>query len=137
MHPKDPDRPALERDDARLVARVQDAWAPEPLTSARRAAFDAGLQERIERRQRRLGLWPALGAGLVAASIAALVLVREETAVAPTTTVVAAADARVGTATAWAADVLYASGQDDEEREADDDGLPDEYAAIAGVFLDR
>lgn len=131
--PIDPERPALAGDDARLLARVREAFAPEPMTPFERTAFDARLQERIERRRRRLGLWPALGAGLVAASLAMLLLVREEANGPPTPGSVAIATSQPRPASpAWAADLLY--GDDDELDE--DDGLPAEYAAIAGVFLD-
>lgn len=135
--PTDAEPSTLDRDDARLVARVRDAWAPEPLTPARRAAFDAGLQERLEHARRRHGLWPALGAGLVAA-LATLLLVRAQPSAPPAPAVVAATDAvAMEKRTAWAADLLYSGGEDAGERDADDDGLPAEYAAIAGVFLDR
>lgn len=131
--PTDGERPVLEREDARLVARVRDAWSPEPLGTVERAAFDARLHERIARRRHRLGLWPALGAGLVAASLAALLLVREETSRPPAPLPVAAGEPRPA-APAWAASLLYG---DDDELGADDDTLPAEHAAIASVFLDR
>jgi hypothetical protein len=138
--PRDPERPVLEGDDARLVARLRDAWAPEPLTPARRAAFDAGLEERLDRarRGRRL-LWPALGASLTAASLTALLLLRQETVVVPPAPVEVASSGAASTAqrAEWAAALLYTSDDEEDERVADDDGLPAEYAAIAGVFLDR
>lgn len=128
--------PENDRDDARLVERVRDAWSPAPLTPARRAAFDAGLERRLERRRRRLGRWPALGAGLAAASLAALLLVRSETT-PPAPAPIAATEPMAEDTTLLAADLLYSSTEDVGELEADDAGLPDEYAAIAGVFLDR
>jgi len=135
--PPDAEHPALAPEDARLVARVRDAWGPEPLTSARRAAFDAGLQERLDRARRPHGLWPALGAGLVAASLATLLLVRAQTAAPPAAPVVAETHTALEQRTAWAADLLYSNGEEADERDDDDEGLPAEYAAIAGVFLDR
>jgi hypothetical protein len=140
-NPNDSERPVLEREDARLVARVRDAWAPAPMTSVQRAAFDARLQERVERAQRRVGLWPALGAGLAAAALAALAaLLFVRGANGPDTPPVVVATTAPATAqaatSAWAADLLYAETEDDDERALDDDGLPAEYAAIAGMLLD-
>jgi hypothetical protein len=129
----------LDREDARLVARVRDAWAPEPLTPVRRAVFDAGLQERLDAARRRRGLWPALGAGLVAASLGALLMIGQEPAAPPAPVVVAAPEPtpEERERTARAAALLYASVDDEDERDAEAPGLPLEYAAIAGVFLDR
>lgn len=137
------ERTALDRDDARLVARLRDAFAPEPLSPARRAAFDAGLQERLERRRRRTVLWPALGATLATAAVAALLVVRGAPELDPTPIAVApapapapsAAPASAPNVVGRAAALLYADAEVDD-RDADDDGLPDEYAAIAGAFLD-
>lgn len=133
--PTDDERPVLEREDERLLARVRDAWSPEPLGTIERAAFDARLQERIARRRHRLGPWPALGAGLVAASLAVLLLVREDATgpPAPRPPPTAAREARPA-ARASAASLLYGG---DDELDANDDALPAEYAAIASVFLDR
>jgi hypothetical protein len=129
--------PEHERDDARLIERVREAWSPAPPTPARRAAFDAGLQERLERVRRRRGLWPAFGAGLVAASLATLLVVRSETTPPPAPGPVAMTASTADETALYAADLLYSSTEDVGELESDDAGLPTEYAAIAGVFLDR
>lgn len=137
MTPKPPaeERPELTPGDARLVSRVRDSFGPEPLTPARRAAFDAGLQERLERARRGYGLWPALGAGLAAASLATLLLVRAQDP--PPAAPPAVAQPALVADEAWAADLLYSDADDPDELTANDDDLPAEYAAIAGVFLDR
>jgi hypothetical protein len=61
------DRDETSRDDARWLERVRALYAPEPLDAAKRAAFDARLRERLERRRRSLPLLPALGAAALAA----------------------------------------------------------------------
>jgi hypothetical protein len=135
--PEREERPVLDRGDARLVARMRGAWAPEPLTPARRTAFDARLQERIESRARGRGLWPALGAGLVAASLGWLVLTNQDPTVAPAPERVAITGVRADAdRTARAAAMLYTGLEEAYEGEVSDDTLPAEYAAIAGVFLD-
>ena len=121
------------RDEERLVERIRAEWAPPPMTAFERTRFDAKLQERLDSAQRRVGRWPALGAGLAAAVVAALLIVRVGVGPAPPPPIVLAAGNVVPAG--WAADVLYATPA--EEAAIDDDGeLPAEYAAIAGVFLD-
>jgi len=133
----DPDRPALAPGDARLVARVRDAFAPAPMSGPERARFDAAVQERVERARRRRLAWPALGAGLAAASLAALFVVRQPapTGAPPLVAETEAPAASVRLASAWAGELLYGEAYEDdgiEEYEA----LPAEYAAIAGMLLD-
>mgnify|MGYP001486972324 CR=1 FL=1 len=130
------ERPNLDRDETRLVARLRSEWAPAPLTAHQRAALDARLQERLESARRRVGFWPALGAGLAAASVAALLVLRigAGTGGAPPSLIAGASSDRERAA--WAADLLYASPADDEASDLDEDALPAEYAAIAGLFLD-
>lgn len=127
------DDTTLSRDDERLVERLRAEWAPAPLTAFERTRFDAKLQERLGHAHRRVGRWPALGAGLAAAAVAALLLVRIGAGPAPPTAGTQAAEVPVPAG--WAADVLYATVTDEIAREPDPE-LPDEYAAIAGVFLD-
>lgn len=122
------------RDDEQLVERIRAEWAPPPMTAFERTRFDAKLQERLDHAQRRVGRWPALGAGLAAAAVAALLIVRVGVGPAPPAPVTLAKAGDVVPA-GWAAEVLYAAPA--EEEALDDDGeLPAEYAAIAGVFLD-
>lgn len=136
----DPERPGLTPDDARLVARVRDGFAPAPMSGAERTRFDAAVQERVERaRRRRLGAWPALGAGLVAASLAALFVVGQPPApidAPPRVAETPAPTAPTRLASAWAGDLLYGEVGYEDERVEDDDALPAEYAAIAGMLLD-
>lgn len=126
-----------ERDDARLIERVRAAWSPAPPTPAQRAAFDAGLEARLERAQRRHGLWPALGVGAAAAAFATLLVMVRSEVPAPQAPVPVAQHAPAPDATTLrAAELLYAGSEGTGELEVDDAGLPAEYAAIADVFLD-
>jgi hypothetical protein len=136
MIPHDPDGPALDRDDARMVARMREGFAPEPLTAGQRAAFDAALDARLARRLRVFSL-PALGAGLVAAALALLLVVRAAPPSAPEPFEVAKAPAE-----AWLETLLYAELHDEEDvsaggEDVDLDALPAAYAAIASELLIR
>lgn len=123
----------LDRDDERLVERIRAEWAPPPMAAFERTRFDANLQERLETAQRRVGRWPALGAGLAAAAVAALLIVRVGVGPAPPTPGPQAAGSAAPAG--WAAEVLYAAPADEISPEPNRE-LPAEYAAIAGVFLD-
>jgi hypothetical protein len=135
-HPGREDRSA--RGDARLVARIDAAWRPEPLDDAGRTRFDARLRERLDAarpwRGARLA-WAAVGLALVAG--VAWSLRASDPGDAPPT--VAAHEAPIGAwpsapeaarITAWEWELLAA----DAVAAARDDELPDEYAAIATVF---
>lgn len=126
---RDEDR-TLDRDDERFVERIRTAWTPAPMTAFERTRFDARLQERLERAHRRVGRWPALGAGLAAAAVAALLIVR--VGVGPAPSPLAAADPMPA---GWAEEVLYATVADELALDSTSE-LPAEYAAIGGLFLD-
>lgn len=129
--------PGSERDDARLIERVREAWSPAPPTPARRAAFDAALEARLERARRRPGPWPALALGAAAAALVALLVTARSEAPPPAARApLAQKDPAPGETALRAADLLYAGGAGTAELETDDAGLPAEYAAIADLFLD-
>jgi hypothetical protein len=114
-----PDR----RADAAFAARLAEAWAPPPLTPARRARFDARLAERV--RRDRLRFVPAAAAA--AASLAAALFVIGQLTGDP------AEESRTGlTASAAESDLslaeAFSSTGDFEET------LPPEYQAIASLL---
>ena len=131
--PSDGEAAELTREEQRFVARVADAYRAPPLSAARRAAFHAQLDTRIAR-PRSARLFPALAGALGAAALAWLVLagpgsefrnVEEE----PRTARVAApAPAAVATAE----EAILALSADEE---IEDESLPEEYVAIASLFL--
>jgi hypothetical protein len=132
MIPADDPRAELDRDEALLVERLRASYAPAPLSPARRVAFDTALRERLDPRERRSGLLPAFGA-LVAAGLAVVFLLSPGTPPADTASPSPAALASAS----WAEELLYedAVGYGERLRGEDDDPLPPQYAAIAGVFL--
>jgi len=132
------DEPTLPRDrDEEFVERLSAGFCPAPLSPARRAAFDEALAARLERRRSRL-LLPALAAAAGAAA-AALVWLLAPGAFNPAATgrqgagdVVAEASA----AARWELELLDPNSFTDSDDREDSERLPDDYAAIAGIFLD-
>jgi len=124
---------ALTRDEQHLVERLRAEWTPTPLTAFERTRFDATLQERLTHAQRRVGRWPALVAGLTAAAVATLLIVRIGLGPAPPTPTAGVTDPSVPAS--WAADVLFATVTDAMTRDPEP-ALPNEYAAIASVLLE-
>ncbi len=121
------DDATLDAEERAFVERIAADYAPPAMNEADAAAFDVRLRERLDARPRRGGVWlPALvtaavmcaiwlGAGLWGPSD-------------PPRSV----SARAG---AWETELLLGS---DMDAESGDEGgyLPDDYSAIAAVFLD-
>ena len=129
------ERPKLAREDEAFVKRVAASYAPPPMAAAERAAFDEALLERIRRSQ------PArrwlTAAGLPAAAAAAFAaawlffLSSGTDGLAPSEEIVPALSAR-----AWEEELFLEGGSFEAEQPDESELLPDEYIAIASVFLD-
>jgi len=124
--PRDPKRDARENDA--FVRTLAAHYRPPEPTPAERAAFRAGLDERLARR--RGAAWLPWAAGLATASAAlALVFVpgtTSDSADAPPAT-------RLASGPAAADALLWLATPESEE----DDALPADYEAIAGLFLEE
>jgi hypothetical protein len=129
------ERPKLTAEDEDFVKGVAASYAPPPMTPAGRAAFDEALLGRIRRggsARRRLVV-----AGLPAAAAAALAAVwllfpsPGSEQLAPLEQTGPALSAR-----AWEEELFLESGLFEAEQPDDSELLPEEYLAIAGVFLD-
>jgi hypothetical protein len=131
----DPDAPVLARAEQRFVAHVAEAYRASPQSVEQRVAFQARLDARIARR-RILPRLRMLAGAAVAAAAAWLVVMglgwdpRGELRVAR------AGDPRPAAAESTRASaaeaILSLSADEDDE----DESLPDDYAAIADLFLD-
>ena len=133
-----------ERADAEFVKRLADHYAPSPLSPGQRAAWDTALAARLEKRRR-----AALLPGLATAALATALVFglggwfgfdRDAPAVRPApgvsatatrTLVVSAEDSAAEPLGDWEY-LLALQPADDEE----DGQLPDDYAAIASIFLE-
>ncbi|HKJ24073.1 MAG TPA: hypothetical protein VKB65_04570 [Myxococcota bacterium] len=141
--PRNPGAPSRRDDDALWIARVDDAFRPEPLDESGRARFAARLRERMETRRptplARLApaamvLAPAATALALAAAVgwalrapAPQVRAAAPEAPAPQARAAAPADAQL---TAWEWEVLLGDTLDAGR----DEDLPEDYAAIAAAF---
>ncbi len=127
----------LDRDDAAFVRRIEESYRPEQLSPSRRVAFRAALDARIHRTPTR-ELWTVLA---TASAIAlALVLLRVSGGpIVPTgapAPVVAHATSRDPGAAAGDDTMLLALAMSDDSDDENDASLPDDYAAIADLFLE-
>jgi hypothetical protein len=114
-----------DRDDT-LLERLQAGYAPEPLSPARAAAFERRLRERVERAGRRDAWRPA--APLILAASAALVLLAVWLRPVP--------ERSAERAGAWELELLFASDVDPRADQPEANALPDDYRAIASLWLD-
>ena len=129
------ERPKLAQEEADFVRRVAEGYVPPPMAASERAAFDEALLRRI-RRSRPARHWLA-AAWLPAAAAAALAAVwlfspsPGTDGLAPSGKAVTALSAR-----AWEEELFLEDGSFESEQPEDSDLLPEEYIAIASVFLD-
>jgi hypothetical protein len=130
----DPSAPVPEA--AVLVERLQQEFAPPPLEGARRAALDAALADRIARRRPGRLAVPVLAGATVGALLAWLLLPAQVGPAAPEARVPAAFVAQAASAAEWEDELLDAMSYGELEEQDGIDELPDDYTAIAAVFLD-
>jgi hypothetical protein len=127
----------LDRDDADFVRRIEESYRPPELSPSRRVAFREGIDARIQRRPTR-GLWTAA----VASVAIALTLVVLRATEGPTTTSTALPPPVVATGDSGRASgddtmlVALAMSGDVDGDDEDDASLPEDYAAIADLFLE-
>ena len=121
---RDNERPLLDQEDRDFVDHLAAHYAPPPSTSAKRVAFYEALRARIERPRRRGVLAPALAT----AAVAALVWV--------TFSLPRGADESNSVATSvWAEELFLSSDVSPLDDRDDSEVLPDDYLAIASLFL--
>lgn len=132
------------RTDAEFVKRLADHYAPSPLSPGQRAVWDTALAARLETRRRAMVLPGLATAALAAALVFGLGgwfgLERSGPSVRPAPVVSATATRALGVSAEDSAPdllddweyLLALQPADDEE----DGQLPDDYAAIARIFLE-
>ena len=128
------ERPKLAREDEGFVKRVAASYAPPPMAAAERAAFDEALLGRIRRGQpaRRwlMAAWlPAAAAALAAVWLFSLSPGTD--GLVPSEKIVPALSARV-----WEEELFLDGGSFEAEQPDESELLPEEYIAIASIFLD-
>lgn len=128
--------PQLDHVEERFVRRLAAHYAPEPLTPARRVAFDEALWARLQRQSRQPWLTPALVTVAVAVLITCLswpglLMPPAHDSSPPINTT-----ALSGTGP-WEYELLYAHEFSGTAEHDDGALLPDDYRVIARVFLDQ
>jgi hypothetical protein len=134
---REEDKTRLDPDDARFAAKLGELYAPEPQTPEQRMAFARELEARLERPRHRSVWLPALAGLGAAAAMAWMVLSPAPDSVpAVESSRVAAADNRDELEWQLFYPDQLLEGHMAAASERRDGGLPDEYMAIASVFLD-
>jgi len=124
------ERPPLEGAEREFVERLDAVYAPAPMTAAERVGFDEGVRARLERPWRRPLLIPALGA----AAAAALVWFVVSQTIGPTP-LPGEEQSAGAVASAWEDELFLSSDLSASEDREESETLPDDYLAIASVFL--
>ena len=119
------ERPRIDREDRDFADQLAAHYAPPPWTSAKRVGFDEALRARVERPQRRGFAVPALAAVAVAALVWVSFTLR------PAGDVSAPEVASV-----WESELFLSSDVSPLDDRDDSEDLPDDYLAIASLFLD-
>jgi hypothetical protein len=119
------ERPRMDQEDKEFAARLAAHYAPPPWASAKRVGFDEALRARIERPRWRGFLIPAL------ATAAAAALVWISFSVRP-----AGEESNPVAASVWGNELFLSSDVSPLDDRDDGEGLPEDYLAIASLFLD-
>ena len=121
----DEERLQLNQQEQAFVDGLAGHYTPPPWTSAQRARFDEALRSRIARPRRRGFMVPAL------ASAAAVALVWFSFFSGP-----GVEESSPVAASAWENELFLSSDVSPLDDRDESEALPDDYLAIASLFLD-
>ena len=119
------ERPRIDQEDKAFADRLAAHYEPPPWTATQRAGFDEALRARVERPRHRGLLVPAL------ATVAAAALVWVSFSLRP-----AGDESNPVLAGAWESELFLSSDVSPLDDRDDSETLPDDYLAIASLFLD-
>ena len=119
------ERPRIDQEEKDFADRLAAHYAPPPWTSAKRVGFDEALRARIERPQRRGFAVPALAAVAVAALVWVSFSLRP-----------AGDESDPAVASVWENELFLSSDVSPLDDRDDSEDLPEDYLAIASLFLD-
>jgi len=119
------ERPRLDQEEKDFADRLAAHYAPPPWTSAERAGFDAALRARVERPQRSALLIPAFATAAVAALVWVSFSLRP-----------AGDESNSAVTSVWENELFLSSDVSPLDDRDDSEALPDDYLAIASLFLD-
>ncbi len=119
------ERPHLDQEEKAFADRLAAHCAPPPWTATQRAGFDEALRARIERPRHRGLLVPAL------ATVAAAAFVWVSFSLRP-----ASEEPNPVLTSVWDSELFLSSDVSPLDDRDDSETLPDDYLAIASLFLD-
>jgi hypothetical protein len=119
------ERPRIDQEDKGFADRLAAHYAPPPWTSAKRVGFDEALRASIERPQRLGFAVPALATVAVAALLWVSFSLRP-----------AGDEPNPAVASVWENELFLSSDVSPLDDRDDGEGLPEDYLAIASLFLD-
>ena len=123
---QDDERTRVDEEEKGFADRLAAHYAPPPWTSAKRVGFDEALRGRIERPQRRGFLVPAVAAAAAAALVWVSFSLRP-----------AGDESNPVAASAWESELFLSSDVSPLDDRDDSEALPEDYLAIASLFLGR
>ena len=136
MNERPDEHPLLSAEDDEFVGRLVEHYAPPPLSAARSAALDRELRDRIAA-PRALGFArPAFASAVAGLAIGLALALGAFESTLPEVARPGAAVPEAPSVAAWERDLFDLESFDDVDADGDLEGLPDDYAAIAGIFLD-
>ena len=127
--PRD-ERPVLDGAEKKFVDRLAREYAPPPMTAGERAAFDEAVRARLERPERRPLLVPAIGAAAAAAALCFVLFDSTGPIRLP-----GEEESGAVVASSWEDELFLSSDLSASEDRDESETLPQDYLAIAGVFL--
>jgi hypothetical protein len=119
------ERPRIDRGDEAFAERLAAHYAPPPWTSAERVGFDEALRARVERPQRSEFALPAVVTAAIAALIWASFSLRP-----------VGGESNPAVPSVWENELFLSSDVSPLDDRDDGEALPDDYLAIASLFLD-
>ena len=136
MNEKRDERPSLSAEDSDFVGHLAEHYAPPPLDALRSAALDAELRDRIAAPRGFGSARPALAFAAVGVAIVLALALGAFESATPERDGPARVVASGPSAADWEQGLFDPESFDDVEAGDDLAELPDDYAAIAGIFLD-
>jgi len=136
MNERPDEHPLLSSEDEEFLGRLVEHYAPPSLSEARSAALDAELRRRIVAPRGLAFARPAFAIPALMGLAIGLALALGVLDSPPEATRAGVVVADGPSAADWERDLFDPDSFDDADAGGDLEGLPDDYAAIAGIFLD-
>ncbi|MBW2398048.1 MAG: hypothetical protein JRG80_02115 [Deltaproteobacteria bacterium] len=136
MSEKLEEQPSLSAEDAEFIGRLAEHYVPPPLSAARSTELDAELHGRIVTPRGLAFERPAFATAAVLLAIGLALALGAFESTAPEGARPDVVFVGSPSAADWERGLFDPDALDDFDAGDDLGGLPDDYAAIAGIFLD-